>query len=153
MPVKVEYAVEAHCSPEQVWQVFADLERWSEWAPDVFAGCRWTHGTRWARGGRCVLTLVETSAELHPVIVSAQPPLGFTWITRRAGLTSEQRFDFAAVSGGTRIAVHEEIAGYRTLFQGERIERAMLALYEKWLGALARRSQALAGARRAAAGA
>lgn len=100
-------------SPEQVWDVLIDLDRWNEWNPHVVEAA----GTA-AIGNALKLTMVDPKGRktsFKPTVVAVDQHRELRWIGKLAGIpglfTGEHSFELVAVDGGTLLTHSETFSG------------------------------------------
>ncbi len=137
MSISVEHSLAAGCTPEQVWKVFQDLERWPSWNRAV-AQARWVEGAAWREGSRFRLELAAPrELVLEPVIIAATPPQGVTWDGSGSLLSGANRFSFEPQAGGTTLLrIAGEFSGFGAMLWGEQLKSVVGELFAVWLEAL-----------------
>ncbi len=102
-----ESSIEIEASPEVVWRVFADVERWPSWTASVrrvtpLDGSELAVGRRFEilqpRFPRLVWTVTELDAGQ-----------GWTWRQRSPGAATEALHELLALDGGRRTLVRQRI--------------------------------------------
>jgi carbon monoxide dehydrogenase subunit G len=136
--------VQIAASPERVWQVMSDIERWPEWTPTVASITRTNAGPlrigararirqRWVRPTDWVVTALHEGRQ-------------FDWETRRAGLCVVARHLVEPnACGGARATLSVQFKGVLGGIIGRltgRMNRRLLALEAD---GLKRRSEAAGG--------
>ena len=75
-----EVAVEIAASPERVWEVLADIERWSEWTPSITSAQKLDDGRYRVKQPRFPAAVWT--------VTSWEPAKGFSWTARSGGVTT-----------------------------------------------------------------
>src|SRR5262249_4702286 len=92
--------VEIGASPQRVWAVLSDIERWPEWTPTVRSIQRLDNGPL-APGRRARIR----QPKLPPAdwqVTALHEGSGFTWVTRSPGVSVTARHAVEAIEGGSR---------------------------------------------------
>ena len=108
--------VEIQASPERVWEVLSDVERWPEWTETV------TRVTRLDAGGLGLGSRVRVEQPKLPpteyVVTELEPGAGFTWVATRPGVRTTARHQVvvgagtgADTGGGVRVRLTVRQAG------------------------------------------
>jgi uncharacterized membrane protein len=96
--VEQRTSVDVDASPDQVWEVLVDVERWPEWTDSV------TSVRRLDAGPLAVGSRVEVSQPRIPTgvytVVALEPGRTFTWEQRQPGSTVSARHDCAPLPDG-----------------------------------------------------
>ena len=117
-------------SPEKVWAVLADFDRYAEWNPLNV----------WAKGeakpdARVSMRFVDAGGGKEKIVaqtvtvVACEPPRRLEWIGHIPLLfTGRHFFELSLESGGTRLTHGEDLSGLIPIFfQAVRIERQKAA--------------------------
>jgi len=101
-----EDSVEIDASPQLVWEIFSDVERWPEWTASVTSltgldGPGLAVGNRFAIKQPGLQKLVWTVAEIDP-------GASWTWVQRSPGVLVTARHHVNALPGG-RTLVRQEL--------------------------------------------
>lgn len=130
--------IEIAAPVQRVWDVLADVERWSEWNP-VLEALRLRGPLQEGTRGTLVLALPSPvrTASIPVRLISVRPPHSLAWQGGTAGLmTGRHGFELSASRHGTRV-VHTEVfegllaplvlaVAHRPLMQGyRRLNRAL----------------------------
>lgn len=87
---------------EQVWTVLADIERWPQWTPTVTeVQMLGRHGPP-AVGARYAVEQPRLGRSTYEV-TRWQPGSGFTWVSRRSGVTTTATHQVRRVPGGAEV--------------------------------------------------
>ena len=102
--------VEIEAPPERVWEVLADVERWSEWTETVTWVRRLDEGPL-RHGSRAKINQPKVP-ETEYVVTELEPGQSFTWVATGPGVTTTARHAVEALpGGGTRVRLAVEQAG------------------------------------------
>ena len=102
--------VDIAATPEQVWEVLADVERWSEWTETVTWVRRLDEGP--LRSGSRAKVNQPKIPETEYVVTELEPGQSFTWVATGPGVRTTARHDIEArPDGGTRVRLSVEQAG------------------------------------------
>jgi hypothetical protein len=108
--MELHTTVDVGASPDQVWTVLADVERWPEWTDSV-TGVR-----RLDTGPLAVGTRIEVSQPRIPTgtytVTAFEPGSAFTWEQRQPGATVSAHHECAPLpDGGTRVRLEVVMSG------------------------------------------
>jgi hypothetical protein len=119
--------IDIAASPQRVWEVMTDIDRWHEWTPSI------TRITRLRNAPFAVGTRALSRQPKFPPaiwkITSIEPGKSFTWVSRVPGLRVVARHSVDAASAGARASLSVEIGG----LLGGVWARMTRALTEKYL--------------------
>ena len=102
--------VDIAASPERVWEVLVDIERWSEWTDTVTWVRRLDDGP--LRSGSRAKISQPKIPETEYVVTELEPGQSFTWVATGPGVTTTARHTVEALpGGGTRVTLAVEQAG------------------------------------------
>ncbi len=102
-------AVEIQASPDRVWAVMRDIERWPEWTPTVTSVHRVDRGPL-AVGSRARIR----QPKLPPAewrVTELDDGRSFTWVTRGPGVRVTARHWVEANEGGSRATLSLRFSG------------------------------------------
>ena len=100
--------VDIAAPPERVWEVLADVERWSEWTETVTWVRRLDDGP--LRSGSRAKINQPKIPETEYVVTDLDPGQSFTWVATGPGVTTTARHTVEALPGGGsrgRLAVEQ----------------------------------------------
>src|SRR4028119_2134338 len=100
--------VEIDASPERVWEVLADVERWSEWTETV-TSVRLLDDGPLRSGSRAKINQPKIP-ETEYVVTEIEPGQSFTWVASGPGVTTKAHHAVEALPGGgsrVRLAVEQ----------------------------------------------
>jgi hypothetical protein len=141
---RLDYAISARCRPEQVWQVFADLDRWKEWNP-VITKSNWLSGEPWHLGSRFFMEINQPrKISFKPNIIEVSAPTRIVWTGSAPGFKGTHGHEFVAQPDGTTlIKTCEEFSGIATLFFTTGMRKKLINMYAVWLNSLAAEAEKL----------
>src|SRR4051812_40300728 len=119
MSLKIEYAVRINATPDVVWQVFHEIERWPRFDPEAVQSARWVSGEPWKPGSKFELKALKPMAiTLTPEVVEASAPVFVHVKGSGGGVTGEQfyilKWDEATCS--TEMRTLQEFSGMAIQF-------------------------------------
>jgi hypothetical protein len=95
MSLNVEYASTAQCRPEQIWQVFQEIELWPRWNPQIIREVRWVSGAPWTKGAKFSVEMLKPRPfKLTPEVIEIDSPISVHLRGQGSGVTGEQYFIF-----------------------------------------------------------
>ena len=100
--------VDIAAAPERVWEVLADVERWSEWTETVTWVRRLDDGP--LRSGSRAKINQPKIPETEYVVTELEPGQSFTWVATGSGVITTARHTVEALPGGgsrVRLAVEQ----------------------------------------------
>lgn len=119
--------VEIEASPERVWEVLTDVERWSEWTETVTQVQRLDDGPL-RTGSRAKINQPKIP-ETEYTVTELEPGRSFTWVATGPGVSTTARHELEALpGGGTRVRLAVEQAGLLGVAMG-RFYRGMTDRY------------------------
>ena len=101
--------IEIAASPERVWALVSDIERWPDWTPSMKSVKRLDIGPL-AVGSRARVH----QPKLLPadwVVTKLEAGRGFDWTTRSLGLTAIGRHWIDAIDSGSRVTLSIQFGG------------------------------------------
>ncbi|HMO95360.1 MAG TPA: SRPBCC family protein [Tepidiformaceae bacterium] len=104
-----EHTIEIHASPEAIWDVLTDLERWPHWTPSVRSLKPLTDGKFDA--GTQARVHPAGSAESTWTVTLIDPGRSFRWATRVRGAATIGDHIIAPVENGARVTLAIEVHG------------------------------------------
>ena len=130
---KFEYSVFTKASPALAWFVFADLNRWNNFA-NVYGQIRWTDGTPWEPGSRLQIELLRpVNAVIDHVITTCVPGKKVGWIDHAIGVAMAQWVTFEERTlEGTRIHTWGEIVHSGIKIGGRTVEELVASFTRTW---------------------
>lgn len=131
MSVRLEYSTVARCSPEAVWKLFSQTERWAEWTPFI-RGARWTSGEPWQPGSEIELAVTQPALQLKGRLVESRPPYVFSIKGSGMGLTVEHEFAFVAQDAGTLMATRMTLSGPATFLINQPMKDKAVEGFAQW---------------------
>lgn len=104
------HAIEIAASPEGVWRVMADVERWPEWTASILRVKRLTPGP-FEVGSRARVH----QPKLPPawwLVTELVPGRQFTWVSTAPGVRVTARHVVEATAGGSRVTLSIRYEGW-----------------------------------------
>jgi uncharacterized protein YndB with AHSA1/START domain len=109
--VEQSTTVEIAAPPERVWEVMADVERWSEWTDSVTMVRRLDEGP--LRAGARAKVNQPRIPETEYVVTELEPGRSFTWVATAPGVLTTARHTIEPLAeGGSRVRLSVEQAGW-----------------------------------------
>lgn len=104
-----EHSIAINATPDRIWQVMSDIERWPEWTPSVLSVKKLTDGPL-ARG---------TTARVHArgtpestwTVSDSTPAKSFTWGTKVRGAVTSAGHVIEPTDSGSRVTLSIQIGG------------------------------------------
>ena len=96
MEQSIEIDIEA--TPERVWEVMTDVERWSEWTDTVTSVVRLDDGPL-VLGSKARIEQPKLPPTEY-VVTELEPGRSFTWVAKGPGVRTTARHSIEAGSGG-----------------------------------------------------
>jgi carbon monoxide dehydrogenase subunit G len=130
-PVFSEGSILIEASPEHVWDVLADVEKWPDWNPaidSVKVEGPVAPGTvfRWKAG----------STRLVSTMQDVDRPGRLSWTGRAMGIDAFHEWRFASSGEGTTVTMHESFSGLVARLLKGKLQRDLDRTTEKALAAL-----------------
>jgi uncharacterized protein YndB with AHSA1/START domain len=107
--VELEYSIAIDATPERVWEVMADVERWPEWTASM-SEVRLVEGDRLAVGARARVR----QPKLPPAtleVTAFEPLRGFTWVANSPGVTFVGTHALAPADRGVTVTLGVSFRG------------------------------------------
>ena len=103
-------SIEVAASPDRVWDVLVDVERWPEWTDSV-SSVRLLDAGPFAVGSRVELSQPRIPTGTYTV-TALEPGRAFTWQQRQPGSTVSAHHECAPLpGGGTRVELRVGMSG------------------------------------------
>jgi uncharacterized protein YndB with AHSA1/START domain len=102
-------SIDISASPERVWSIMSDVERWHEWTASITSIRKADPGPLDV-GSRATVS----QPKLPPAkwqVTRLEPPKGFTWISTGPGLLVTGRHVIDPTSSGSRVTLAVEYSG------------------------------------------
>lgn len=102
-------SIDIAASPERVWAVLSDVERWPDWTPSMRSVKRLDTGPL-AMGSKVRVH----QPKLRPgnwVVTRLEPGRGFDWVTCSLGLTVTGRHWIDPIAAGSRVTLSIQFVG------------------------------------------
>jgi uncharacterized protein YndB with AHSA1/START domain len=138
--MQYQLTIDIDASPERVWAILADLERWPTWTESISKVELIDDGP--LREGQRARVSVRGAPAGTWTVATVTPGREFSWTFRAPGLRTRATHDIESVGNGSRVTLGVEQSGPATI-----VMRA-------WLNRVNRRNVAMeaAGLKRAAEG-
>ncbi len=108
-----ERSVDIAATPERVWSIFSDVERWHEWTPSV-TSVTLLDDRAFGLGSRArVLQPLIRPAVFE--VTEFTPGRDFTWMTTNGGILAVARHVVEPMAGGTRATISLDFSGWPVL--------------------------------------
>jgi uncharacterized membrane protein len=107
--MKLADSIQIDASPERVWSVTQEVERWPEWTPTVTSVKRLDPGPFGLGSTARLRQPAQPAAEW--VVTEFEAGRGFAWETSRRGLHMKARHEVTADGAGTRNVLSVEATG------------------------------------------
>ena len=102
--------VDISATPERVWEVLTDVERWSEWTETVTSVKRLDEGP--LRSGSRAKIDQPKIPETEYVVTELEPGRSFTWVATGPGVITTARHVVEALpDGGSRVTLSVQQGG------------------------------------------
>lgn len=105
----VSVTTDIDATPEQVWAVMSDIERWPEWTASIARVERLDAGPIRV-GSRLRVKQPKLATALFEV-TAWTPSRGFDWVTATPGVTAIARHLIEPASGASRVTLSVEFRG------------------------------------------
>ncbi len=125
-------SVEIRASPDRVWGVLYDIERWPEWTPTVISIQRLDRGPL-AVGSRARIRQPKLPPALWQV-TELEEGRSFTWVSRSPGVRVTARHGVEANQDGSQATLSLQFSGLLSPL----VARLTRSLSERYLGLEAR---------------
>jgi hypothetical protein len=100
---------EINATPERVWRIMADIERWPEWTESI-SKIEPQDDAVFAVGSRIRVFQPKLRPALF-TITAWEPNRGFTWTSKTMGLQVEGRHEIEATSSGSKVTLTLKFVG------------------------------------------
>ena len=131
MEVRLEHKTMALCHPEDLWEIFRQIEDWRNWTR-TFGQSGWVHGAPWQPGSRFFLEVVAPRRiDLEVVVLRCSAPHEVVLLCHGEGLAGELWIHFireewdrsnvsveAAIVGTSKLSVPDLKAVIGQIFHG-----------------------------------
>ncbi|KAA0021837.1 SRPBCC family protein [Antrihabitans cavernicola] len=120
--------VDIDASPERVWAVLADVERWSEWTETVTSATRLDEGP--LQAGSMARLQQPKLPPTEYVVTECQPGHSFTWVATSPGVRTTASHALEPLTdGGTRVRLGVEQSGVLGVVMGRLFFRGLTDRY------------------------
>lgn len=124
---RFDATVEIEASPDDVWRVMRDVERWPDWTPSM-SSVRLVDEGPLAIGSRARVKQPKLPAA-EWVVTELQEGRGFTWISRSPGVRATAEHLIEPTSTGSRVTLSVQLGGVL----GPLVARATRRMTERYI--------------------
>jgi hypothetical protein len=131
MEVRLEHKTMALCHPEDLWEIFRQVEDWRNWT-ETFGQSGWVHGAPWQPGSRFFIeVLAPRRVDLEVVVLRCSAPHEVVLLCHGEGLAGELWIHFmgedwdrsnvsieAAIVGTSKLSLADLKAVISQIFHG-----------------------------------
>lgn len=130
---RFQYNVVTNASARTAWDVFADWNRWKDFA-NIYGDVEWKEGEPWRVGSRMEIEVLKpVEVVIDHLIICCEPAREVGWIDRALGITIGQWVEFAKEGEQTtRITTWGEIAPGGAKVGGRSVEQLVSSFIETW---------------------
>lgn len=104
-----EQSIDISATPERVWDVMADIERWPHWTPSIISVKKRSDGPFGT--GTTATVRAKGTPESTWTVTEATPARSFTWDTKVRGASTSAGHVIQPTASGSRVTLSVEIAG------------------------------------------
>ena len=110
--ITIKQKIFINASPEKVWKVFTDLNKWAKMNP-IYKYAKHIKGHPWAKGSMFEFKsdYGMLKAKAKPIILRVNAPNFIEWIGTRPLIKGKHSFTFKKVKNGTEVINYEEFGG------------------------------------------
>lgn len=123
MSIKIEFALNINATPDDIWKVFHEIERWPRWDPKSLESVRWISGEPWQTGSKFEMKVTRPMPmTLRPEIIEVQAPVFVHVRGSSNGVTGEQFYIFKwdDATRTTEMRTLQEFSGMAVMFFGDK---------------------------------
>lgn len=142
--MRLENTIEITASPDVVWAITEDVERWPEWNPTVTSVVRVDSGPFQLGSRARIKQPLQPEAEW--IVTEYEAGRRFSWETRRTGLHMVGTHDVSRQGGGARSVLSVDAAGFLSILLWPVLRLAMLRSLADENRGLRSRSEQIAAA-------
>jgi hypothetical protein len=102
-------SIDISASPERVWSVMSDVERWHEWTASITSVETLTAGPLGV-GSKARVRQPKLLPAVFDITIW-DPPRSFEWVTRSAGVRAVARHSAEPIAGGARAHLSVQFDG------------------------------------------
>ncbi|MCL4239938.1 MAG: SRPBCC family protein [Dehalococcoidia bacterium] len=111
-----EHSIHINASPDRVWDVISDIDRWPEWTPSVLTVKKVTEGP--LAHGTTARVHAKGTPESTWTVSESLPPKSFTWGTKVRGAATTAGHVIEPTDSGAKVTLSLEVRGIAaTLFK------------------------------------
>jgi hypothetical protein len=119
--------IDINASPERVWAVMSDVERWHEWTESI-SSIRRLDDRPFGTGSRVVIRQPRLPTNYYTV-TEFEPPRSFTWVSRSPGVLATARHVIEPIETGSRVTLSVHFGGLLGWF----VARLVAGLTERYI--------------------
>lgn len=101
--------IDINASPERVWAVMSDVERWHEWTASI-SSIRRLDGRPFGQGSRVLIRQPKLPPN-YSTVTEFEPPRLFTWVSRSPGVVATARHVIEPIANGSRVTLSVHFGG------------------------------------------
>lgn len=144
--MKLEYSTVAKCRAEDIWNVFTDPSRWSEWS-SLLTGLQWTEGAPWQPGSQSVIEIAQPAFKLKTTVKECAAPNKIVWTGAAMGVNIENTFEFTVQPDGTTLMKAAiDLSGPAVFFINDDMKKKGMAAFTPWFESLRAQAEKLPSA-------
>ena len=102
--------IDIHATPDRVWAVLSDVERWREWTASISRVSLYT-GSPLEVGSRAIVKQPRFPAAQW-LVTDVEPGRGFVWVSIGPGLMVTARHEIEPIVDGCRVTLSLEYVGF-----------------------------------------
>lgn len=135
-PVKSNHEIFINAAPETVWNILTDINRWSEWHPDIAAArlegeLKSQAVFKWKSGGFNIVSTVQEVAAPHR--------LG--WTGKAFGTRAAHTWTLAPQTGGVLVTTAESFEGWLVGLMKGSVQKTLDVALKVWLESLKKKAE------------
>jgi uncharacterized protein YndB with AHSA1/START domain len=130
-PVACSKTIIINATPEKVWSVMTDIDRWASWQteisnPKLHGNLAPNSTFDWKTGG----------AKIHSTLHTVEPYKHFGWTGKTFGMKAIHNWTLTVENGQTRVSVDESMEGFLARLLKKSFNRNLTAGMQNWLDLL-----------------
>lgn len=136
MEVRLEHMTMAMCHPEDLWEIFRQVEDWRNWT-GTFGRSGWVHGAPWQPGSRFFIEVIEPRrVDLEVVVLRCSAPHEVVLLCHGEGLAAELWIHFMGEDWDrSNISIEAAVVGTSKLPVPE-LKSTISQIFHAWLEGL-----------------
>jgi len=119
--------IDIAASPERVWAIMSDVERWREWTASI-SSIRRLDGRPFGQGSRVLIRQPRLPPN-YSTVTEFEPPRSFTWVSRSPGVVAAARHVIEPAGDGSRVTLSVHFGGMLGWF----VARLVKGLTERYI--------------------